>query len=62
MEYRCDIRDQQGRVFSTHEIETRNDDDAAARCRELCPHSAFDLWRGEVLVRKNQGARVASHL
>jgi hypothetical protein len=52
--YRCDFRDDQGRIFSTHEIEALDDDEAIAKGRELCSRSEFDLWCGETLIRRSE--------
>ena len=45
--YRCDFRDGRGLVFSSHEIEALDDEDAIAKCRELCSHSRFVLRQGD---------------
>jgi len=45
--YRCDFLDRKGKIFGSHEIEARSDDEAMAQARALCRRSAVLLWCGE---------------
>ena len=46
-QYRCDFLDRKGKIFSSHEIEARSDDEAMTQARALCRRSAVLLWCGE---------------